>query len=55
VLVVDDIARASLRLGPSVTVERIAGALHDVFLSRRDVRAHAYARLGRWVDGTMVP
>lgn len=53
VLVVEDIARASLRLGPSVTVERIAGALHDVFLSRHDVRTLAYARLGRWVDATM--
>ena len=50
VLVVDDIARSSLKLGPSVTVERIEGALHDVFLSRRDARELAYARLGRWVD-----
>ena len=51
VLVVDDIARAALRLGPSVTVERIDGALHDVFLSRREARAEAYARLDRWVRG----
>lgn len=51
VLVVDDIARAALKLGSSVTVERIDGALHDVFLSRRDVRAAAYARLDRWVRG----
>ena len=50
VLVVDDIARSSLKLGPSVTVERIDGALHDVFLSRHDARELAYARLGRWVD-----
>ncbi|MFK4761898.1 alpha/beta hydrolase [Microbacterium sp. ZW T5_45] len=51
VLVVDDIARAALKLGPSVTVERIDGALHDVFLSRREARSEAYARLGRWVTG----
>jgi alpha-beta hydrolase superfamily lysophospholipase len=51
VLVVDDIARAALRLGPSVTVERIEGALHDVFLSRREAREQAYSRLDRWVRG----
>ena len=51
VLVVDDIARAALKLGPSVTVERIDGAIHDVFLSRHDAREHAYERLARWVDG----
>lgn len=51
VLVVDSIARAALRLGPSVTVERIDGALHDVFLSRKQARDDAYARLERWVTG----
>lgn len=51
VLVVDDIARAALKLGSSVTVERIDGALHDVFLSRRRAREEAYARLERWVTG----
>ncbi|WP_460796743.1 alpha/beta hydrolase [Microbacterium sp. GXF0217] len=51
VLVVDDIARASLKLGSSVTVERIDGALHDVFLSRHDAREDAYRRLDRWVTG----
>jgi len=51
VLVVDDIARAALKIGPSVTVERIDGALHDVFLSRHEAREEAYERLGHWVDG----
>lgn len=51
VLVVDDIARAALKLGASVTVERIDGALHDVFLSRRIARDDAYRRLDRWVRG----
>ena len=49
VLVVDDIAKAALKLGRSVTVERIDGALHDVFLSAHDAREDAYATLGRWV------
>lgn len=51
VLEVEGVARAALRLGPSVTVERIDGALHDVFLSEASVRAEAYARLDRWVTG----
>ncbi|GAA2176311.1 alpha/beta hydrolase [Agrococcus versicolor] len=51
VLRVDPVARAALHLGPSVTIERIDGALHDVFISRREARADAYARLERWVDG----
>lgn len=49
VLVVDDIARAALKLGRSVTVERIDGALHDVFLSAHDAREDAYNTLDRWV------
>ncbi|HCS61986.1 MAG TPA: alpha/beta hydrolase [Microbacterium sp.] len=51
VLVIDYIARAALKLGSSVTVERIDGALHDVFLSRKEARDEAYARLDRWVTG----
>ncbi|MFC7431792.1 MULTISPECIES: alpha/beta hydrolase [unclassified Agrococcus] len=51
VIAVDPVARAALKLGPSVTIERIEGALHDVFISRREARADAYARLERWVDG----
>lgn len=49
VLVVDDIAKASLKLGSSVTVERIDGALHDIFLSRHEAREDAYGRMARWV------
>lgn len=51
VLVVDEIARAALKIGSTVTIERIDGALHDVFLSRHEAREDAYARLGRWVTG----
>lgn len=53
VLVVDDIARAALKLGPSVTIERIDGALHDLFVSRRDARELAYARLDRWATAML--
>jgi alpha-beta hydrolase superfamily lysophospholipase len=49
VLVVDDIARSAVRLGSTVTVERIEGALHDVVLSAAAPRAVAYAALTRWV------
>ncbi len=51
VLEVDEIAKAALKLGPSVTVERIDDALHDIFLSRQEAREEAYARLDRWLIG----
>jgi alpha-beta hydrolase superfamily lysophospholipase len=51
VLVVDDIAERVLKLGPEVAVARIDGALHDVFLSRKPVRAAAYAAITRWLRG----
>lgn len=51
VLDVESVARAALRLGASVTVERIDGALHDVFLSADEPRAEAYARMERWLTG----
>jgi alpha-beta hydrolase superfamily lysophospholipase len=49
VLDVNIISARALTLGSSVTVERIDGALHDVFLSPAPVRADAYARLARWL------
>lgn len=51
VLVVDDIAERVLRLGPEVSVARIDGALHDVFLSRVPARTAAYAAITRWLRG----
>ncbi|WP_053383062.1 alpha/beta hydrolase [Leucobacter celer] len=51
VLDVDEVAKAALKLGSTVTVERIDGALHDVFLSREGARREAYARLERWLLG----
>jgi alpha-beta hydrolase superfamily lysophospholipase len=55
VLDVNIIALRALTLGRTVTVERIEGALHDVFLSPLDVRADAYARLSRWLRGYGTP
>ncbi|GAA3911714.1 alpha/beta hydrolase [Microbacterium invictum] len=49
VLTVDDIARAATRIGRDVTLARIDGAIHDVFLSRPAARDAAYAALRRWV------
>jgi alpha-beta hydrolase superfamily lysophospholipase len=51
VLVVDEIAERAVRLGPNVTVARIDGAMHDVFLSRGPARAAAYASITRWLRG----
>ncbi|GAC1374868.1 MAG: alpha/beta hydrolase [Pseudarthrobacter sp.] len=55
VLDVNIIALRALTLGRTVTVERIEGALHDVFLSPAAVRADAYARLSRWLRGYATP
>lgn len=49
VLVVDDIAKSATKIGRLVTIARIEGAIHDVFLSRPDPRAQAYRRLERWM------
>lgn len=51
VLDVNTIAIRAMALGRSVTLERIDGALHDVFLSPPQVRGDAYARLNRWIRG----
>lgn len=51
VLVVDDIAERALKLGSEVTIARIDGALHDVFLSREPARDTSYAAITRWLQG----
>ena len=48
---VEIVAQRSLRLGPLVTVLRLDGALHDVFLSKGQVRERAFAELERWLRG----
>lgn len=54
VLNVDLVARRSLSIGPVVTVVRLDGALHDVFLSERSVRERAAAEISRWLRGYVV-
>ncbi len=44
-------AHATLKLGNEVTIERVPGALHNVFMSRPEVAARAYDTLGRWLTG----
>jgi alpha-beta hydrolase superfamily lysophospholipase len=53
VLDVSVMALRAMALGRTVTLERIDGGLHDVFLSAPAVRKDAYARLGRWIKGFM--
>jgi alpha-beta hydrolase superfamily lysophospholipase len=50
VLDVKQIAKWSHQLGPNVTVIRLEDALHDVFLSRKDVRETAFAHVKRWLE-----
>jgi len=52
VLDVEQIARWSHRLGPYVTIARVDGALHDVFLSAAPVRTQAYDLTERWLAST---
>lgn len=51
VLVVDDIAKVSAHIFPEVTIARLKGALHDVFLSHQEVRVKAYNIMGNWLLG----
>lgn len=50
---VDAVAHRALSLGENVTVVRIRGALHDVFLSPAEVRRRAYARMAAWTAGAL--
>lgn len=50
VLDVRQIRGWSPSLGPHVTSIALEGAVHDVFLSRRDVRDAAFAAAGTWLD-----
>jgi alpha-beta hydrolase superfamily lysophospholipase len=53
VLVVDEIARAALKIGPLVTVARIDRAIHDVFLSAHEPRMQAYRVVSDWATGLL--
>lgn len=45
------VAHRALSLGHCVTVVRIPNAVHDIFLSKEDVRRTAYGELERWLGG----
>ncbi|MFD1212511.1 alpha/beta hydrolase [Arthrobacter sp. GCM10027362] len=55
VLDVETMSARTVKLGRSVALERIDGALHDVFLSRPEVRRDAYERLRRWARAYILP
>ncbi|MGA8116379.1 MAG: alpha/beta hydrolase [Actinocatenispora sp.] len=50
VLDAEQIARWSHRLGPHVTLLRIADGMHDLVLSPKPVRERVYAETARWLD-----
>jgi hypothetical protein len=50
VLDTEALARWSTRLGSHVTCLRIEGGMHDLLLSRSEVRERVYAELARWMD-----
>jgi len=51
VIDVEETANRALRLGRRVAVFRYPGAIHDVFLSRRNVREEACRDLAAWLRG----
>ncbi|MEZ5094943.1 MAG: alpha/beta hydrolase [Nocardioides sp.] len=50
VLDVRQMRRWATAVGPHVTVVAVDGAIHDVVLSRPDVRLRVYAELDRWLS-----
>lgn len=50
VLNVADIEKYSSRIGGDVTYVQIEGGMHDLFLSRKDVREHALAVMFDWIE-----
>jgi alpha-beta hydrolase superfamily lysophospholipase len=54
VLSVDQIRKWAHKLADHVTLVRVHGALHDVTLSRSEVRARAFDEITRWHDAYVV-
>ncbi len=52
---VKQIAKWSHRLGDDVTMVRVPDAMHDVFLSRKEVREDAFGHTARWLDYALQP
>ncbi|MBR2211549.1 MAG: alpha/beta hydrolase [Fibrobacter sp.] len=53
VLDVEHIEMWAPKVGTKVTTETVAGGLHDLFLSRKDVRDEAYAKTFRFIDESL--
>lgn len=49
VLDVEQIARHATRIGPRVTVVRVAGGVHDLVLSAEPVRKQVFDEMDRWL------
>jgi len=52
ILNVADIKRLAPKLGKNVILEEIKKAVHDVFLSKKKVRAKAYDAMFRWLENS---
>ena len=50
VLDVDDISKYGKRLGDDVTEVTVAGGLHDLILSKPEVRLFVYWRMFAWFE-----
>lgn len=50
---VDRVAHRALSLGENVTIVRVPGAMHDIFLSPAPIRRRAYARTAAWTAGAL--
>lgn len=50
VLNVKDIADIGPKLGQQVTMLEIKDAMHDIFLSKKEVREYAFQEMFRWLD-----
>ncbi len=55
VLDVEQIAQRAVRLGPHVTVVRVAGGMHDLVLSDEPARTATFDEMRRWVNAYLVP
>lgn len=53
VLDVEHIEKWAPKVGPNVKTETVAGGLHDLFLSRKEVRDEAYAKAFRFIDESL--
>jgi alpha-beta hydrolase superfamily lysophospholipase len=55
VLDVEQIAARAVRLGPHVTLVRVADGLHDLVLSAPEIRARVLAEIARWTAAYVQP